>query len=208
MKRVGNGGVWLPDDETDPLMISGGIQYQSGKFSEVMKYVKNDRVAVDVGAHCGLWTCQLSKFFQKVECFEPLPRHIECWNKNVGWRSNCSLHQVALGSQTGECGISVVDGLSGRSHVSEGTDMKMLCLDDFNFKNVDLIKIDVEGYEYFVIKGGEKTILESKPAMIVEQKKGFGGRYGVSDKSAVDHLESLGAVVRKELAGDYILSWQ
>jgi hypothetical protein len=72
---------------------------------------------------------------------------------------------------------------------------------------VDLIKIDVEGYEYFVIKGGEKTILENKPAIIVEQKTGFGGRYGISDKSAVDHLESLGAVVRKELAGDYILSW-
>jgi hypothetical protein len=125
MKRVGNGGVWLPDDEADPLMINGGIQYQSGKFSEVMKYVKGEYLALDIGAHCGLWTSQMSRYFDRVECFEPLPRHIECWRKNVGWKQNCVLHEIALGDKEGVCGIEMVDGFSGRSHVSgEGSNRR------------------------------------------------------------------------------------
>lgn len=207
MKRIGNGGVWLPDDESDKMMIAAGIQYQCGKFSEVMRYVTKTRTAIDVGAHCGLWTAQLARYFDSVQCFEPLPRHIECWEKNVGWRKNCTLHKEALGSECGTCAIAVVDGLSGRSHVSGDGDLKMARLDDYDFTDVDLIKIDVEGYEYFVVKGGEQTIRKYKPAIIVEQKPNFGERYGISDKSAVDHLTGMGAVVRGEIAGDYILSW-
>lgn len=207
MKRVANGGMWLPDDEEDRVMISGGAQYQGSKLRAALAYVRKARTAIDVGAHCGLWTVQLGNYFQRVEAFEPLQRHIECWEKNAGWKGSCHLHQMALGEKEGKVGINLVEKLSGRSHVNGDGEIPMRTLDSFEFDEVDFIKVDVEGYELFVLKGAEKTILKHKPVMVVEQKPHHGGKYGLSDTAAVDYLKTLGAEVKQEIVGDYIMTW-
>lgn len=208
MKRVANGGMWLPDDEQDKVMIAGGAQYQGSKLRAALRYVKQARRALDIGAHCGLWTVQLGQYFQEVECFEPLPIHIECWKKNANWKGSCRLHEVALGEKDGETGMHIEPGLSGRSRVNGEGSYAMRRLDSYGFTDVDFIKIDVEGYEYFVIKGGEETILKNKPVMIVEQKPKHGGKYGLTDTQAVDHLKSLGATVKAEIVGDFVMAWE
>ena len=204
-----NGGMFLPDDEQDKVMIGGGSQYQGNKLRVALKRVKNSRTALDIGAHCGLWSIQLGQYFQRVECFEPLERHIECWRRNVGWKSTCHLHEVALGAEKGSCGMTVIGGLSGRSHVNGEGPIPVRVLDDYGFVDVDFLKADVEGYEYFALKGGEKTLLRCKPVMVIEQKPQHGGaaRYGLKDRAALDYLETLGAKVVDEIAGDYVLTW-
>lgn len=206
MKRV-NGNVFLPDDEQDQVMLGAGSNYQSNKLQPALKYLKKARTAIDVGAHCGLWTVQLAQYFETVEAFEPLPRHSECWRRNAGWKETNRLHEVALGAKDGMCGLHIVEGFSGRSHINGGGDVQMKLLDDYAFENVDLIKVDVEGYEYFVLKGAERTITRWKPVLIVEQKENFGSRYGLGDRSAVEYLQSLGAVLKEEIFGDFILAW-
>ena len=207
MKRV-NGNVWLPDDEADHVMLSAGIQYQGAKLRAALKYVKNARTAIDVGAHCGLWTVQLGQYFDHVEAFEPLDRHIECWEKNAGWKGTCRLHKVALGDEHGTCGMRVVETLSGRSHVSGHGSIPMRKLDDYGFNDVDFMKIDVEGYEYFVLKGAEQTLLKNKPVLVVEKKPHHHiGEYGLTDNAALEYLQKLGAQVREEIVGDFILTW-
>lgn len=200
-------GAWLPDDESDAAMIHGGLSYQSQKLALALPFLKNARVAVDVGAHCGLWTVQLGRYFDRVECFEPLKDHIECWKKNAGRKLSQRLHEVALGHKNGWTGINRVSGMSGRSYVGGDGSYPVRTLDSYQFKDVDLIKIDVEGFEYFVVKGAEETILENRPVMIVEQKKNLSNRYGLSDLAAVEYLESMGAKVRREIAGDYIMDF-
>lgn len=207
MKRV-NGMAWLPDDEQDQVMLGAGVQYQSNKLQPALKYLKHARTAIDIGAHCGLWTVQLAQYFKNVEAFEPLERHIECWKRNCNWKWTNRLHEVALGEKEGTCGIHVVEGFSGRSHVNGSGDIPVKKLDDFGFKDVDLIKVDVEGYELFILKGAEETLKKWHPVVIVEQKPRFGSRYGVSDVAAVDYLQSLGAVVKEAIIGDYILTWE
>lgn len=207
MKRVANGGLWLPDNETDAVMIGAGAHYQSNKLFPAIRYVKNVRAAIDVGAHCGLWTVQLGNYFKRVECFEPLPLHIECWKRNAGWKKSCILHETALGDQTGTCGITTPDGFSGRSYVDGDGEYSMSTLDSFGFEDIDLIKIDCEGYEYYVCKGAEKTITSCKPIIVVEQKKGLASRYRLDDTEAVKYLRSLGMTMHMEIAGDYIMGW-
>ena len=56
------------------------------------------------------------------------------------------------------------------------------------------------------MRGAEKTLIESKPVIVVEQKK-QNENYGFPQKGAVDYLISLGFVVREELVGDYIMTW-
>lgn len=72
---------------------------------------------------------------------------------------------------------------------------------------VDFLKVDCEGFEYFVMKGAEGVIKPSRPCIIVEQKTGMGSKYGLSDTAAVELLQSWGAKLRFEMSGDYCLSW-
>lgn len=208
MKQVGNGGVWLPDDEQDKVMIGGGAKYQSQKLAAALKYCKQARTAVDIGAHCGLWTVQLGAYFHRVECFEPLPRHIECWHRNAAWKQSCHLHELALGEVSRSVDMEVIEKLSGRSHVLERDGpYAMRTLDSYGLTDVDLIKVDVEGYEYFVLKGARETLERNRPVMIVEQKPKHGGKYGLTDTQAVDLLLDMGAEVRDEIVGDWILTF-
>jgi FkbM family methyltransferase len=194
--------AWLPDDETDSVMLNTGINYQSFKYHKALIYTKKRRTAVDIGSHCGLWAVQMAKHFEKVVCFEPLPVHIECWKKNV---SNCVLHEVALGDRESRCSIEVVPGASGRSHIKDGTDFRVMRLDDFHLEDVDFIKADVEGYELLALRGGEETIKRCKPVVIVEQKPGHATRLGLPEKGAVGYLKTLGYSLKEEMMGDYVM---
>ena len=200
-------GAFLPDDEMDEVILSNGTQYQGDKLRTALKYVKKARTAIDIGAHCGLWTSQLAQYFERVEAFEPLPRHHECWERNAGWKKTNVLHKVCLGEEIGSCGIHLVEGLSGRSHIIEGNEFEVRRLDDYDFQDVDLIKVDVEGYELKALKGAERTIVKWRPVVIVEQKFNMGKRYGVSDKAALDYLKSMGVRFVDEFVGDYIVSF-
>lgn len=207
MKKTGVAEAWVPDDETDQVMLGAGAKYQGSKMMAALKYVKNYRTAIDIGAHCGLWSVQLAQHFKRVECFEPLERHIECWIANCQGNPRCGLWRIALGDTTGIVNMKIIPTQSGRSHVHPDGDVTVPInrLDAFLFPDVDLIKLDVEGYELNVIKGAESTLIECKPVIIVEQKPGNGSRFNESDKAALDYLKTLGWAVKEEIAGDFIM---
>lgn len=204
-------GIWLPDHEQHLLQFAkkihedGKWRYQSNKLAESLKYLKNNRVAVDVGGHCGLWSMHLVKMFDFVHAFEPIQEHRDCYVKNVEGKHE--LHPVALGEKPGFVAIKTSFGSSGDSQISGEGDLEMKTLDSFGLDNVDFIKLDCEGYEYFALKGGEETIKRNKPLIVVEQKPGRGQAFGLKQTQAVTYLEGLGAKLRKEISGDYILSW-
>ena len=83
----------------------------------------------------------------------------------------------------------------------------VVLLDDYQFTDVDFIKIDCEGYELHVLRGAEQTILNNKPVIIVEQKVGKGKKYGYADDAAVKYLKDLGMKVHQVISGDYIMVW-
>lgn len=55
---------------------------------------------------------------------------------------------------------------------NKGFKKKLHTLDSLQVKDVSLIKIDVEGYEYNVLKGAINTIIEYKPVIFIELDKG------------------------------------
>ena len=133
--------------------------------------------------------------------------HRDCFTKNVlATRSNVTLHACALGSTEGSVSMTTEKSSSGDTRIAGEGDIPMKTLDSFNLNDVDLIKIDCEGYELFVIEGGIETIKRCRPAIIVEQKPGHGEAYGLSDTEAVSFLKDMGYKLVKEMAGDYILT--
>lgn len=163
-------------------------------------------LAIDVGGHCGLWSKELVKIFDNVVAFEPVADHRACYVKNVK-ADNYTLHPVALGDKEDSISIHTSIGSSGDSWVDGKGDIPVKLLDTYNL-NPDFIKLDCEGFEYFALKGGEEMLKRSRPCVIVEQKPGRAKKFGLKDTQAVTYLESLGAKLRKEISGDFILSWE
>lgn len=202
---------WLTNPKAR-MTINGRVAYQGRKQLRAMDFVPVDRrrVAIDVGGHCGTWSWNLAHWFEKVEAFEPVPEHRECFNVNVNGPHavKVELHPYALGDQEGMISIVTEDGSSGNSFIKGKGTIPMKTLDSFGFENVDFIKIDVEGAEEFVLRGGAMTIGRWHPVIIVEQKRLMASeRFGLKPLGAVKFLiDEFGYKVVAEISGDYILT--
>jgi FkbM family methyltransferase len=206
---------YLPDGEThlQEWMLTakqirdGRFCYQLHKYEFARKHVRDRVVAVDVGAHVGLWSYWMAKDFQRVIAFEPKPEHQQCWIRNVPEREGVTLYGVALGNVAGRTGLTHPKN-SGDAYLSPGSEYEVCRLDDYHLDRLDFLKIDCEGYEVFVLEGGAETIQRCRPVVIVEQKPGHAQRFGRKSLEAVQVLESWGASMVKELAGDYVMTFQ
>jgi FkbM family methyltransferase len=205
---------WLPNDETHleqwmrtkNRRVDGRLTYQYEKYEAALKHVPRKRVAVDVGSHCGLWAYWMVRDFGYVECFEPKMAHVLCWNANMINAPNARLHPVALGEKERTVGLTTGPASSGDTAVDfKGSDVPMVTLDSYEFPTVNLLKIDCEGYEAFVLEGARETLLRCRPTVIVEQKPGHGQRFGRGEHDALHFLVSLGAQHVWDYAGDYVL---
>jgi FkbM family methyltransferase len=214
MKQVD--GIWLP--ETDMHFqtmfpqfpkVSGKATYQYDKLQACLTYCHNRRVAVDIGAHVGLWSMILCDHFSSVVAFEPV--FTDCFFRNLEEKTNVILHKVALSDCIGSAEMDIVDYNSGATHVArtstgEGEDIAMRPLDTYRLEEVDLVKIDVEGWEYQVLCGASETMLRCKPVVIFEQKGLDKALHGVS-RDCIEYMQTLGAHVLEKAGKDIIMGW-
>ena len=210
-------GWWLPkEDQHFEDYFSKSIQvgdkrlYQPQHIDRCFHHIKNRKqTAIDVGGHCGFWSFYLGGNFKKVYAFEPVEIFRECFKKNIP-HENVELVPIALGNENGFVSMNVELENTGATHVSNKTDVlnkvELKKLDDYEFTDIDFIKIDVEGYENQVVLGAKETLLRNKPIIIVEQK-GFSDRFNETQFEAIDNLKSYGAKVIDQVVKDYILSW-
>ncbi len=165
-------------------------------------------IAIDIGAHVGFWSFYLCKNFEMVHAFEPVKDFRDCFNLNVKAK-NIKLYDCALGKEDSFISMEIDQSNSGKTHIkNQDTTNKIPIkkLDDFNFTKIDFIKIDVEGYEEFVIQGGLETLKKNRPLIIIEQKSGS-DRYGLEKYGAIKQLESIGAKVIDRVVDDFIIDW-
>lgn len=210
-------GIWFPDSEQHLVKmvelygtrVDGKGTYQLQKLQAALQHVRQWRCAVDVGMHVGLWAMHLTKKFNRVVGFEPVADHIECLQRNMEGIDNWEVHDCALGAHDGSVGLRFLEGSTGSTHINpaQGGNIRMRSLDEFDLRDVGLIKIDVEGYEKFVVQGAEQTIRKQKPVIIVEQKGGKCQYYGHSQYDARDLLLSWGGKQKFDMSGDCCIVW-
>ena len=109
-------------------------------------YIKNFRIAIDIGCRDGDYSLPLIEDFDKVHAFDYRPR-MKYKNKKLTY------YQVALGDISTE--VKATGGV-----IKEDGDkfVQQKRLDDYTLSDVDYIKIDVEGHELKVLKGAIATI--------------------------------------------------
>tara|TARA_A100001011_G_scaffold329948_1_gene355539 strand:+ start:1133 stop:1750 length:618 start_codon:yes stop_codon:yes gene_type:complete len=163
-------GIYVPEEDT--------AKFWSKNF-EVREYNRiapKGKLAIDIGAHVGIWTSRLAKNFENVIAFEPLLKHIECHKKNCEGLDNIILNEVALSNKSGTATMTTKDINSGMSTMLKTSwiketyshTVKTRTLDSYDLPEIDFIKIDVEGWEEQVLEGAMHTILKYKPIMYIE----------------------------------------
>ena len=149
-----------------------------------LPFVSSFRTAIDIGCRFGIYSRFLGQHFERVVAFDP--RKFEEFQYNVDL-TNIVHYCCALGDET-----THIDMYYGTHQQIEGEMARHPCfrLDEFNLQDVDYIKIDVEGFEEKVIRGGLKTINKFSPIIVIEQNDVC---LPGDDKYAAKHyLESLG----------------
>jgi FkbM family methyltransferase len=192
--------------------FDGCATYQLAKLDRALEHCPRRGVAVDVGAQVGLWARVLAARFERVEAIEPAPEHAECLRRNTAGWANVQIHEIALGEAPGRLPLQRIAGVATALVCPQDCDADFwvpACrLDDLGLGPMDFLKIDCEGYEYFVVAGGERTIRRDRPVIVIEQKKRYVARYGLDRRQpAVKLLQSWGAVEFWAKAGDHCLGW-
>ena len=163
----------LYGQHTEPTYLEDAGNGQQAQRDASLKYVRNWRTAIDVGANVGEWTRPLAKKFHHVICFEPNPNFRECFNRNIK-EHNVTLHPYGLSTHAhkAEQGTNHthLNYVVGDTKPREG-DIECRSLDSFDLSDVDYIKIDVDGFEIPVLQGAQETLKRNSPVINIEMKE-------------------------------------
>ncbi len=138
---------------------------------------------VDIGAQSGLYSLY-AKYLPESQfySFEPFPESYKVLNDNIRLNgiTNVKTYNIGLSNCKGECVLNTSKSHNGLHTLGTNplrfTDIVPVkisvdTIDNIFYENdirVDFIKIDTEGWEYFILQGGEKTIQKYKPFIQME----------------------------------------
>lgn len=143
------------------------------------RYLSSVNTILDIGANIGnhsIYWAQ-NENVTKIFAFEPLKSTFEILERNIKCNDirKVEIFQMGVGDKESFAKIDNQDpnnlGATSLRKIDYKTDIRIISIDDFlNDKNysIDLVKIDVEGFEVLVLNGMFYTIKKYKPIIWVE----------------------------------------
>lgn len=212
----------LPTDFMHGLIAFTGI-YETDLTKRLSnKARQGGGVFVDVGANVGYFSIIWASMnpSNRVLAFEASPRNVDILNTNVeknGFKEKIVVHPIALGKEKGvlpfDCGPEDITGWGGfaleESRSTIYVDVERLDNLIPDSQIIDVMKVDVEGADTWVIMGAEK-LLRNKQIKIIyfEQNKTRLNQLGIKEDEAANFLWSVGYEVMpmSSTSGD-IVDW-
>lgn len=155
--------------------------YEPFMLDLLFKYLHAGATFIDIGANIGQHSMYAASIVGKkgsVHSFEPIPflcKQLQESSKYNHFESTIHAHNCALGKTESLEKLYVSKNIGGSSLVNDDETKEIITVHVKNgdrelskLPSVTLIKIDVEGYEYEVLLGIEKTLSKHKPAILIE----------------------------------------
>lgn len=165
------------EDHIAQVIRQTGTFYEAEMLADARSRLFYPACAVDVGAHVGNHTIYFSHVLGvRTLAYEPNPvsfRHLEANVSCNGVMQLCRLRNVAIGAETNKARAKPASAEnSGMATVEldpEGA-VEVVSLDDAleSEPRIDLIKIDVEGWELDVLRGGAHILARHRPILYIE----------------------------------------
>lgn len=144
------------------------------EFNLMRRYIQPGDEVFDIGANMGIYTIWMSGFISKgtIHSFEPDPGNFERLQKNIAvnnLQTRVIANKKAAGDVDGE--LAFTKGLDGENHIvdhdfknsvtilSQKIDSYVL---QHHIRAISYMKIDVEGFEYAVLKGADMVLANKK----------------------------------------------
>lgn len=141
------------------------------EISHKMKYfthLKQRRAVLTAGANCGMYAHMYAHLFDVVWAFEPDYMNFHCLVNNTQL-PNVVKMQAILGAECGVAGIRQESMQNvGMHKVKDDGFIPKLTIDSLNLPFLDLLQLDVEGFEYQILQGAIKTIDRYRPIIAAE----------------------------------------
>jgi FkbM family methyltransferase len=186
--KIGKYTMDVPEDQVRAFFDNGDYYERNITYwlEKILVGTKN-RVFYDVGANYGYYCLKFASNASQIYAFEPVSRTHDVLVKNIQRNNltNITAYKLGLSDQKSSreiylYGTSTMNSLFLRStswnpsvHPLVGQEViDLVTLDDLiqdeRLNPPDLMKIDVEGGELYVLKGARKTIKKYQPVLLIE----------------------------------------
>ena len=199
----------VEDIRSVPFTVIAEGPYEQFQAQILFTLGKSANAFLDIGANMGFYSIALATLNPalNVQSFEPQPRIYSSFATNISLNrleSQVKIYNYGLGSKEDDLNmyIPAFTGSGGGSfanlHKEEGDAEEFLVpvrtLDTFVQlnSNVDLIKVDVEGFEFEVLKGGLEFIESGKPTIVIELLRKWMKPFGKQPQDVINLLKPLG----------------
>lgn len=173
------------------LYWDGFLAHEPRTMALWIEHAASADAVLDIGANSGVFALAAAAVGAKsIHAFEPVPRVHGILTENLQLNDTTRLHgwACAIGAENGSATIFDPGGdaptsasLSSefaREHLGQtsGMQVDVISIDRFcaerGLENVDLVKIDVEGYEESALRGMRETVRRCTPVILMEVLQG------------------------------------
>jgi FkbM family methyltransferase len=167
-------------------------------------------VVVDVGANIGIYSeflCRCVSPTGLVHSFEPSPENFKRLCAATRTLPSVRLSQAAVGEHSGKSQLYISDKLNvdHRTYAANGDSrravpIEMVTLDDYfrPGERVDLIKMDIQGYELHALRGASRVLADNRGIKLLVEFWPYGLKQaGVKWVDLIEALEQKNMVIRQ-----------
>ncbi|MGI5242308.1 FkbM family methyltransferase [Dactylosporangium sp. CA-139066] len=170
------------DDHVFTAGLIGGF-YESIELDLFERLAAASRDVIDVGANIGIYACVGAAHLPpggRLTAFEPVPANLALLQRNLaqnGRSDRVTVEPCAVGEAPGATMIHLASGSGNHSLAAAVTGggrgalpVRVTSLSDHLGAGspVDLLKVDVEGYDGYVLRGAARPLHEYRPTLLVE----------------------------------------
>jgi FkbM family methyltransferase len=214
--KVGQAKIKLNTEHTLPKILEKWPNYSSNlpRIASFIKTKYKDLVLIDIGANVGDTVALIrKKEYFPIICIESDDEYYDLLSQNIKQFKGVSIFKYFLGENLGTIKGSTEKANGTAKIIVAGNNIEIITLDKFiemhpKSQKAKILKIDTDGYDLKIIRGGLNYIKKTKPILFFEYDEVYLSKNNDDGLSTLKELETIGynKIIFYDNFGRFLLS--